>query len=61
VNAVRAEPEPHPSLVSADERRAAYRESALANRGDPQAWNRFVKSSWLSTADASRPALRAAR
>ena len=37
VNAVRAEPEPHPSLVSADERRAAYRESALANRGDPQA------------------------
>jgi len=37
VNAVRAEPEPHPSLVSADESRAAYRESALANRGDPQA------------------------
>jgi acetyl esterase len=36
VNAVRAEPAPHPSLVSADERRAAYRETALANRGEPQ-------------------------
>jgi acetyl esterase len=36
VNAVRSEPAPHPSLVSADERRAAYRETALANRGDPQ-------------------------
>jgi acetyl esterase len=37
VNAVRAEPAPHPSLVSADERRATYRETALANRGVPQA------------------------
>jgi acetyl esterase len=37
VNAVRAEPAPHPSLVSADERRATYRETALANRGEPQA------------------------
>jgi acetyl esterase len=37
VNAVRAEPVPHPSLLSADERRAAYREQALANRVDPQA------------------------
>jgi acetyl esterase len=37
VNAVRAEPAPHPSLVSADERRAAYRETALAHRGEPQA------------------------
>jgi acetyl esterase/lipase len=37
VNAVRAEPAPHPSLLSADERRAAYREQALANRVDPQA------------------------
>jgi acetyl esterase len=37
VNAVRAEPAPHPSLLTADERRAAYRELALANRGDPQA------------------------
>jgi acetyl esterase len=40
VNAVRAEPAPHPSLVSADERRATYRETALANRGEPQ----FVES-----------------
>jgi acetyl esterase len=37
VNAVRAEPAPHPSLLSADERRAAYRELALANRGEPEA------------------------
>jgi acetyl esterase len=37
VNAVRAEPEAHPSLQSADERRAAYRELALANRGEPEA------------------------
>jgi len=37
VNAVRAEPAPHPSLVSARERRATYRETALANRGEPQA------------------------
>jgi acetyl esterase len=37
VNAVRAEPVPHPSLLSADERRTAYREQALANRVDPQA------------------------
>jgi len=36
VNAVRADPAPHPSHVSAHERRAAYRETALANRGDPQ-------------------------
>jgi len=36
VNAVRAEPATHPSLLSADERRAAYRDLALANRGDPQ-------------------------
>jgi acetyl esterase len=36
VNAVRAEPAPHPSLVSANERRAVYRETALANRGEPQ-------------------------
>jgi acetyl esterase len=34
VNAVRAEPAAHPSLLSADERRAAYRETALANRGE---------------------------
>jgi acetyl esterase len=36
VNAVRAEPAPHPSLQSADERRVAYRALALANRGDPE-------------------------
>ena len=36
LNAVRAEPTTHPSLLSADERRAAYRDLALANRGDPQ-------------------------
>jgi acetyl esterase len=36
LNAVRAEPATHPSLVSADERRAGYRDLALANRGDPQ-------------------------
>ena len=36
VKAVRAEPAPHPSLLSADERREAYRETALANRGDEQ-------------------------
>lgn len=36
VNAVRAEPVPHPSLVSAEERRESYRALALANRGDPQ-------------------------
>jgi len=36
VNAVRAQPAPHPSLVSADERRLAYRKTALANRGDVQ-------------------------
>jgi acetyl esterase len=36
VNAVRAEPVSHPSLASADERRVAYRETALANRGEPQ-------------------------
>lgn len=36
VNAVRAEPAPHPSLVSADERRATYRATALANRGEAQ-------------------------
>jgi acetyl esterase len=36
VNAVRAEPAPHPSLQSADERRAAYRTLALANRGEPE-------------------------
>ncbi len=37
VNAVRAEPATHPSLLSADERRAAYRETALATRGEPEA------------------------
>src|ERR1700689_3828730 len=37
VNAVRAEPVSHPSLQSAEERRAAYRDLALANRGDAQA------------------------
>src|ERR1700722_15389126 len=37
VNAVRAEPVAHPSLQGADERPAAYRELALANRGEPQA------------------------
>ena len=36
LNAVRAEPATHPSLLSADERRSAYRDLALANRGDPQ-------------------------
>jgi acetyl esterase len=36
VNAVRAEPATHPALLSAPERRAAYRDLALANRGDPQ-------------------------
>src|ERR1700691_3678469 len=36
VNAVRAEPAPHPSLLNADERRAAYRSQALANRGEPE-------------------------
>jgi acetyl esterase len=36
LNAVRAEPATHPSLLSADERRAAYRDLALANRGDPE-------------------------
>ena len=34
VNAVRAEPAPHPSLQSAEERRAAYRATALAARGE---------------------------
>jgi acetyl esterase len=37
VNAVRAEPATHPSLLSADERRATYRETALAVRGEPEA------------------------
>ena len=37
VTAVRAEPAPHPSLLSADERRAAYRELALVNRGEAEA------------------------
>jgi acetyl esterase len=36
VNAVRAEPATHPSQLSADERRAAYRETALAARGEPE-------------------------
>ena len=36
VNAVRAEPATHPSLLSADERRAAYRDTALAARGEPE-------------------------
>jgi acetyl esterase len=36
LNAVRAKPATHPSLLSVDERRAAYRDLALANRGDPQ-------------------------
>jgi acetyl esterase len=34
VSAVRDEPTTHPSLLSAEARRAAYREAALANRGD---------------------------
>ena len=41
VNAVRAEPATHPSLLSADERRAAYREtwrSPIAASSNP--WNR---------------------
>src|SRR5580692_6231458 len=37
VNAVRAQPVSHPSLQSADERRAAYRDMALANRGELEA------------------------
>jgi acetyl esterase len=37
VNAVRAAPPSHPSLQSAQERRAAYRDMSLANRGEPQA------------------------
>jgi acetyl esterase len=37
VNAVRAEPLSHPSLQSADERRVAYRATALAHRGEPEA------------------------
>jgi acetyl esterase/lipase len=37
VNAMRAEPATHPSLLSADERRAAYRATALANRGEAEA------------------------
>ena len=37
MNAVRAEPVSHPSLQSADERRAAYRDMALANRSEPEA------------------------
>jgi len=37
VNAVRTAPAPHPSLQSAEERRAAYRELALAARGEPEA------------------------
>lgn len=36
VQALRAEPAPHPSLQSAEERRITYREAALATRGDPQ-------------------------
>ena len=37
VEASRAAPAPHPSLLSAEERRQAYRDVALANRGDVQA------------------------
>lgn len=37
LKAVRAEPAPHPSLQSAEERRLAYRDLALANRGEPRA------------------------
>jgi acetyl esterase len=37
VNAVRAEPPAHPSLLSADERRAAFRELSLAAGGEPEA------------------------
>jgi acetyl esterase len=37
VKALRAAPAPHPSLQSAEERRLAYREVALANRGDAPA------------------------
>jgi acetyl esterase len=36
VNAVRAEPPTHPSLLSADDRRAAYRATSLAARGVPE-------------------------
>jgi acetyl esterase len=36
VNAVRAEPLAHPSLQSAEERRAAYRAMALATRGETE-------------------------
>jgi acetyl esterase len=35
VNAVRAEPPAHPSLLSVDERRAAYREFSVAAGGEP--------------------------
>lgn len=36
VNAVRARPATHPSLLSADERRTAYRETALDDGGEPE-------------------------
>lgn len=37
VNAVRAQPAPHPALLSAEERRLAYRDAALVHRDDPAA------------------------
>jgi acetyl esterase len=37
VNAVRAEPPAHPSLLSADERREAYRESSMSAGAEPEA------------------------
>ncbi len=45
VNAVRAQPATHPSQLSPEERRAAYRESSLAARGEPEAldWIREVE------------------
>jgi acetyl esterase len=36
VNAIRSEPSTHPSLLSADQRRATYREKALTDRQDDQ-------------------------
>src|ERR1035438_3190995 len=36
VEASRATPAPHPSLLSAEERRQGYRDVALGNRGDVQ-------------------------
>ena len=36
VRAIRANPAPHPSTVSIEERRATYRQLAEANRGEPE-------------------------